>query len=104
MVRVLDRLLGHPSPTYSAKVEIYTWQICPFCIRAKFLLWLKGVRYTEYKIDGDELARSQMAERAEGRRTLPQIFINDRPIGGCDELYALNQRGELDRRLAQNPA
>lgn len=85
-----------------AKVEIYTWQTCPFCLRAKLLLWWKGVAYTEYKIDGDETARSQMAERAEGRRSVPQIFINSHPIGGCNELYALNQQGQLDPLLMQS--
>ncbi|MCS6781757.1 MAG: glutaredoxin 3 [Gloeomargarita sp. SKYBB_i_bin120] len=81
------------------KVEIYTWRTCPFCIRAKALLNRKGIPYTEYAIDGDEAARSRMAERAGGRRSVPQIFINGRHIGGCDELYQLEQAGELDRLL-----
>ncbi len=84
----------------TVNVEIYTWASCPFCIRAKALLDQKGVRYTEYGIDGDETARSQMAERAQGRRSLPQIFINDQHIGGCDDLYALNAQGRLDPLLA----
>ena len=54
-----------------SKVEIYTWQYCPFCIRAKSLLKKKNVNFTEYKIDGDEDARTLMIERADGRRTLP---------------------------------
>ncbi len=65
------------------------------------LLWWKGVNYTEYKIDGDEAARSQMAERANGRRTVPQIFINNEHIGGCDDIYGLDAKGQLDPRLAQ---
>lgn len=81
------------------KVEIYTWRTCPFCIRAKALLNRKGIPYTEYAIDGDEAARSRMAERAGGRCSVPQIFINGRHIGGCDELYQLEQAGELDRLL-----
>ncbi|MBP0009976.1 MULTISPECIES: glutaredoxin 3 [unclassified Roseofilum] len=93
--------LGHPSEPIKANVEIYTWQTCPFCIRAKLLLWWKGVSYTEYKIDGDQVARSQMAERAQGRRSVPQIFINNRHIGGCDELYALDEQGELNPLLTQ---
>ena len=67
------------------------------------LLWWKGVKYTEYKIDGNETARNQMAERANGRRTVPQIFINDRHVGGCDDLHGLDGRGELDRLLAETP-
>ena len=70
-----------------SKVEIYTWQYCPFCIRAKSLLKKKNVNFTEYKIDGDEDARALMIERADGRRTLPQIFIDNEGIGGCDDLY-----------------
>ncbi|MEL7038990.1 MAG: glutaredoxin 3 [Cyanobacteria bacterium J06592_8] len=81
-------------------VEIYTWTTCPFCIRAKSLLDKKGVEFTEYVIDGDEDARSQMAERSNGRRSLPQIFINDQHIGGCDDMYALEAQGKLDPMLA----
>jgi glutaredoxin 3 len=83
----------------SAHVEIYTWSMCPFCIRAKALLDRKGVNYTEYCIDGDQVARARMAERANGRLSLPQIFINGEHVGGCDELYALNAHGELDPML-----
>jgi len=80
-------------------VEIYIWSRCPFCIRAKALLDDKGVDYTEYCIDGDEVARAQMAKRANGRRSLPQIFINDQHIGGCDDLYDLEAQGNLDPLL-----
>lgn len=83
----------------STKVEIYTWSTCPFCIRAKALLNKKGVEFTEYCIDGDESARADMAQRANGRRSLPQIFINDQHVGGCDDLYALNAQGKLDPML-----
>lgn len=83
----------------STKVEIYTWSTCPFCIRAKALLTKKEVEFTEYCIDGDESARAEMAQRANGRRSLPQIFINDQHIGGCDDLYALNAQGKLDPML-----
>ena len=81
------------------KVEIYTWTYCPFCIRAKALLDKKGVNYENYVIDGDEEARELMAERSNGKRSLPQIFISDRHIGGCDDLYALERQGELDPLL-----
>ncbi len=84
----------------AAKVEIYTWSTCPFCIRAKALLQDKGVDYTEYCIDGDESARAEMAKRANGRRSLPQIFIDDQHVGGCDDIYALNRQGRLDPLLA----
>jgi glutaredoxin 3 len=84
----------------AAKVEIYTWRFCPFCIRAKALLDRKGVTYTEYAIDGDHAARSAMSDRADGRSSLPQIFINDAGIGGCDELHALERAGRLDPLLA----
>ena len=84
-----------------AKVEIYTWRTCPFCVRAKGLLDRKGVSFHEISVDGDEPARDAMADRGNGRRSVPQIFINDRHIGGCDELHALERAGELDALLAQ---
>jgi glutaredoxin 3 len=80
-------------------VEIYTWAFCPFCIRAKALLDRKGIEYHEYCIDGDEQARAQMAARAYGRRSLPQIFINNHHIGGCDDLFALEAQQELEGLL-----
>jgi glutaredoxin 3 len=80
-------------------IEIYTWQTCPFCIRAKALLKNKGVEFTEYAIDGDNAARSKMAERADGRRSLPQIFIDDHHIGGCDDIYDLDAQGKLNSLL-----
>jgi glutaredoxin 3 len=89
-------VIGHPM---AANVEIYTWSSCPFCIRAKALLNKKGIEFTEYCIDGDEAARAKMAQRANGRRSLPQIFINDQHIGGCDDLHALNAQGQLDPLL-----
>jgi len=85
----------------TAKVEIYTWSTCPFCLRAKALLDRKGVTYTEYAIDGDNVARDNMSRRAQGRRTLPQIFINDQLIGGASELYDLDAQGKLDQLFTQ---
>ena len=82
-----------------SKVEIYTWQYCPFCIKAKNLLNKKNIQFTEYKIDGDEAAREEMSLRASGRRSLPQIFINDEGIGGCDDLYQLEKENKLDNLL-----
>ena len=84
----------------AAQVEIYTWRTCPFCIRAKSLLNNKGVEFTEYVIDGDEDARDKMAKRANGRRSVPQVFINDQHIGGCDDIHALDAAGKLDPMLA----
>jgi glutaredoxin 3 len=84
----------------SAKVEIYTWTTCPFCIRAKSLLRSKSIDFIEYNIDGDEAARNEMSKKANGKRSLPQIFINDVHIGGCDDLHSLERKGELDKLLA----
>ena len=97
----IQKLLGKALDDARATVEIYTWQTCPYCIRAKLLLWMKGVTFTEYKIDGDDAARAAMAERANGCKTVPQIFINDKHIGGCDDLYALNRSKSLDPLLQQ---
>lgn len=82
------------------KIEIYTWSSCPFCIRAKALLDSKGVSYTEYEISGNEAAREEMSLRANGQRTLPQIFIDDVWIGGCDDLYIKEADGSLSKILA----
>ena len=97
---MLERLFNRPA--VPAAVEIYTWQTCPYCIRAKLLLWWKGANYTEYKIDGDAAARDTMATRAAGRRSVPQIFINGQHIGGCDDLYSLNGQQALAPLLAQS--
>jgi glutaredoxin 3 len=83
----------------TAKVEIYTWATCPFCIRAKQLLKKKGIDFIEYSIDGDEAARAAMSQRANGGRSVPQIFINDVHVGGCDDIHALDRKGKLDGLL-----
>ncbi len=83
------------------KIEIYTTQICPYCIKAKNLLIKKGLKFTEIDVSNDAQARTDLMDKAEGRRTVPQIFINDKPIGGCDDLYALEASGDLDKLLAQ---
>jgi glutaredoxin 3 len=84
----------------AAKVEIYTWKSCPFCHSAKNLLEQKGIDFLEYSIDGDEPARDKMSERSYGKRSVPQIFINDVHIGGCNDIYALETAGKLDELLA----
>ena len=81
-------------------IEIYTWQSCPFCIRAKALLKSKGVEFTEHSIDGDEVARDKMADRSNGKRSVPQIFVDDVHIGGCDDIHALDRQGKLDHLLS----
>ena len=78
-----------------AQVKMYTTQVCPFCIRAKMLLKQRGVeQIEEVRIDLDPTERQAMMDRT-GRRTVPQIFIGDTHVGGCDDLIALDQRGEL---------
>lgn len=81
------------------KVEIYHWTTCPFCRRALALLDKKGVKYTDYNITGDDAARQKMIKRTGGPKSVPQIFINDVLIGGCDDLHALNSQGKLDGML-----
>ncbi|MCI4660464.1 MAG: glutaredoxin 3 [Neomegalonema sp.] len=80
-------------------IEIYTTPICPFCIRAKRLLDKKGVSYREIDVAGDRAGRAAMTERAQGRSTVPQIFIGDRHVGGSDDLFMLDANGELDPLL-----
>ncbi|BAZ13138.1 glutaredoxin 3 [Calothrix sp. NIES-4071] len=87
----------------TAKVEIYTTKTCSYCRQAKALLKEKGIEFIEYSIDGDKIARAAMAERANGRYSVPQIFINDRPIGGCDDLYELDDLGKLEQFLQVEP-
>lgn len=77
------------------KIIIYTTLICPYCVRAKALLKRKGLDYEEISANNEE-ARNEMIKKAGGMRTVPQIFIGDQHIGGCDELYALEKDGKLD--------
>jgi glutaredoxin 3 len=87
-----------------AKVEIYTKTFCGFCVRALSLLESKGVEFDEYVIDGGGPKRQEMIQRANGRATFPQIFIDGRHVGGSDELHALDAAGKLDRMLAGEAA
>jgi glutaredoxin 3 len=81
-------------------VEIYTWQTCPYCKKAKALLDKKGVIYTEHKVDGDEAARDAMAARGtDGKRSVPQIYVNNQHLGGCDAIHQLEAEGKLDALL-----
>jgi glutaredoxin 3 len=83
-----------------ADIVIYTTAFCPYCLRAKALLRERGVAFEEIAVDDDPDARAIMVARAGGRRTVPQIFFGDRHIGGSDDLYALDARGELEKVLA----
>ena len=85
-----------------SKIEIYTTPICPYCHAAKRLLDEKQVSYTEINIAMDSAARSTMIERAQGRHTVPQIFIDGQHIGGCDDLYALDAKGDLTAILGKS--
>jgi glutaredoxin 3 len=84
-----------------APVDIYTLRYCPYCQEAKELLSRKGVSFHEIDGTGNPEVRKQMIERADGRSTFPQIFIGATHVGGCDDLYALEQTGELDALLAK---
>jgi glutaredoxin 3 len=81
-------------------VTLYTKAFCPYCARAKQLLSEKGVAFEEHDITMGGPKRTEMLERANGRTTVPQIFVGDRHIGGCDDLIALERSGQLDPMLA----
>lgn len=81
-------------------VTIYTTQVCPYCVKAKALLNKKGAKFTEIDVGQDEAVREAMIAKAGGRRTVPQIFIGETHVGGCDDLYALEGEGKLDALLA----
>jgi glutaredoxin 3 len=84
-----------------AKVEVYTTTFCPFCVRAKTLLKRKGIEFDEIDVSDDDELREKMVELAGGRRTVPEIFVNGKIVGGFDELRALDDAGKLDELLAQ---
>ena len=83
-----------------ARVEIYTKFGCPYCSRAKALLAEKGVDYEETDVGAQAGKRQEMIDRANGRFTVPQIFIDGRHVGGCDDLISLERQGKLDELLA----
>lgn len=80
-------------------ITIYTTSYCPYCVRAKDLLKRKGAAYTEVNAEDDAVREAMMA-KAGGRRSVPQIFIGETHVGGCDDLYALDKAGKLDAMLA----
>jgi glutaredoxin 3 len=81
-------------------IEIYTTRYCPYCHAAKALLKSKGAAFTEIDVSGNHELRKKMVERANGGYTVPQIFIGDVYVGGCDDLHALDDAGKLDPLLA----
>ncbi len=83
-----------------ARIEIYTSAFCGYCARAKRLLTDKSAAFDEIDVTMDAARRQEMVERSGGRRTVPQIFINDTHVGGSDDLHALNASGKLDPMLA----
>jgi glutaredoxin 3 len=84
-----------------ADIEVYTTPYCPYCVAAKQLLRSKGVKLTEIDVSRDPERMAEMVKRANGRVTVPQIFIGTTHIGGCDDLYALDEAGGLDPILAE---
>ena len=82
-------------------IDIYTSPLCGFCHAAKRLLGQKGASFTEIDVLADPARKPEMIERANGKRTVPQIFIGDTHVGGCDELFALDRAGKLDPLLAE---
>ena len=84
-----------------AQIIMYTKSICPYCVRAKNLLQMKGItEFEEINIENDNALREEMIAKSNGRMTVPQIFINDRHVGGFDDLDILNKQGELNSLLA----
>ncbi len=92
---------GNLSDEKQVKVVMYSTRYCPYCMRARALLHEKKVAFKDIAVDGKPQLRQEMVEKS-GRYTVPQIWIDDTHIGGCDELVALDRRGELDRMFARS--
>jgi glutaredoxin 3 len=88
----------------SAEVIVYSTRICPYCVAAKQLLKARSVPFQEVDVSGDDAKRAWLVEATGGRRTVPQIFIGGEPIGGYDELSALDRSGELRKKLDASAA
>ncbi|EIL96407.1 glutaredoxin [Rhodanobacter thiooxydans] len=84
-----------------SKIEVYSTAVCPYCVAAKNLLKSKGLEWTEVRVDTDAAQRDAMLARSGGRRTVPQIFINDQHVGGYDDLVAADRSGRLGELLGQ---
>lgn len=86
------------SKIQKAKIDIYTWDHCPYCKKALALLHSKGLEFNQIKLDGDENLREEMSKKTkDNRKSVPQIFIDNVSIGGCDDLHELESNGELDK-------
>lgn len=85
--------------TSNKKVIIYTKSNCPYCVKAKQLMKIKNINVTEIDITNNQALIDEMLLKSSGRKSVPQIFIDDFHVGGCDDLYALNDKGELDKML-----
>lgn len=84
-----------------AKIDVYTTTYCPYCTRAKDYLGKKGLAYSVIDVTGDDAARDALVQKSGGRKTVPQIFIDGQPIGGFDDLVALDRAGKLDSLLGR---
>jgi glutaredoxin 3 len=82
------------------KIELYSTAVCPYCVSAKNLLKAKGLEWTDLRIDTDPVQRDAMLARSGGRRSVPQIFVNDQHVGGFDDLVAADRSGKLTQLLA----
>ncbi len=82
-------------------ITIYSTTHCPYCIKAKALFDRKNLKYEEIDVTGDDEARSELIKKSNGLRTVPQIFIGDKHVGGCDDIYMLDSRGELDKLIEE---
>jgi glutaredoxin 3 len=82
------------------QIIVYSGPSCPYCVRAKALLTKKGATFEDIDVQANPARREEMMQKANGRKTIPQIFINGQHIGGCDDLYALDAAGKLDPLLA----
>lgn len=81
-------------------ITVYSGPNCPYCVRAKQLLKSKGVAFTDFDVKADQAKFEEMLAKSNGRKTIPQIFIGETHVGGCDDLYALDAAGKLDAMLA----
>lgn len=82
------------------KISVYTTSYCPYCVKAKNLLIKKSLPFEEFILDGDDNARMELVKKSNGKKTVPQIFIDDFHVGGCDELYDLDSSGELEKIIS----
>ncbi|MDX8383032.1 MAG: glutaredoxin 3 [Ghiorsea sp.] len=87
-----------------ANIEIYSGDHCPYCVRAKSLLKQRNLAFTEHNVQQDPEKRAEMMKRSNGGRSIPQIFINNKHVGGCDDLFAIDKKGELDAWLQDTAA